>query len=131
MLFDSTMKYLQQSLDVTSLRHSVIASNIANADTPNYKAKHIPFKNILNLAQKNDITLDTTNSMHIKSNEGFKNIIKQDNDSYLQRNDKNNVNMDTEMILLAKNTILFNALTNMEKFKFNQYKDLIAANRNI
>jgi flagellar basal-body rod protein FlgB len=42
----------------------VIASNIANVDTPHYKARDIDFKSVLNDAQQ---TLSTTQVGHMKS----------------------------------------------------------------
>ena len=127
---DSVISAIQKALHAASIRQDVIASNIANADTPGYKAKHIPFKNILN-AQSNNIQLKTTNSRHIKLSNYFSRFIKDEQSDYLVKNDKNNVKLDTEMTLLAKNTILINTLTAFEKYKFNQYKDVIAATRNI
>ena len=127
---DSVISAIQKALHAASIRQDVIASNIANADTPGYKAKHIPFKDILN-AQSNNIQLKTTNSRHIKLSNDFSRFIKDEQSDYLVKNDKNNVKLDTEMTLLAKNTILINTLTAFEKYKFNQYKDVIAATRNI
>ena len=127
---DSVISAIQKALHIASMRQDVIASNIANADTPGYKAKHIPFKDILN-AQSNNIHLKTTNSRHIKLSNDFSRFIKDEQSDYLVKNDKNNVKLDTEMTLLAKNTILINTLTAFEKYKFNQYKNVIEATRNI
>ncbi len=129
-LNDSVIDAIHKALDAASFRQNLIASNIANADTPGYKAKHIPFKDVLML-QNNDIRLKTTDKRHIKTQEDFSYLIKPDNNDYLVKNDKNNVKLDTEMTLLAKNTILVNALTAFEKYKFNQYKDIISASRNM
>ncbi len=131
MLFDdSVISFIKNALDITSLRQNIIASNIANADTPNYKAKHVPFKNILN-EQSENIKLKTNDAKHIdKDNHMFHSVQSSEND-YLIKNDNNNVKLDKEMTLLAKNTILVNALTAFEKYKFNQYKDIISSTRNI
>ncbi len=37
-LFDGTIALLQRSLDLRSTQHQALSSNIANADTPRYKA---------------------------------------------------------------------------------------------
>ncbi len=48
---DKAMGIHEQALYVRARRSSVIASNLANADTPNYKARDIDFKTVLkNLA---------------------------------------------------------------------------------
>ncbi len=129
-LNDNTIEYLRKALNIASLRQDVIASNIANADTPNYRAKHIPFKDVLELKSK-ELELKITDKKHIKGLKGFDYLTQKLPDEYLERNDKNNVNLDTEMTQLAKNTILTNALTAFERYKFNQYKDILNASRDI
>ncbi len=129
-LNDSVINVIQKALDIASLRQNIISSNIANADTPGYKAKHIPFKDVLEM-KSSDIALKITDRRHIKENDNFSYLIKPQDNDYLIKNDKNNVKLDSEMTNLAKNTILVNALTAFEKYKFNQYKDIISATRNI
>ncbi len=129
-LNDPVFGYLKKSLDISVLRQEVIASNIANADTPGYKAEHIPFKDVLNLAD-NDLKLKTTNPRHIQSSGGLKYLIRENKTNYLTKNDKNNVKLDEEMTMLAKNTLLINALTAFERYKFNQYKDIISSTKNV
>lgn len=46
-LFDGMFRGLETALDVRRTQHTLIASNLANADTPNYKAKVIPFQDLL------------------------------------------------------------------------------------
>ncbi len=129
-LNDPVFGYLKRALDISVLRQDVIASNIANADTPHYRAKHIPFKDILELENK-ELKLKKSDPRHIENNEGFGYLIKSDKSDYLTKNDLNNVKLDRELMLLAKNTLLINSLTTFERYKFNQYKDLIAASKNL
>ena len=129
-LNDPTFSYIKKALDIASLRADLIASNIANADTPHYKAKHIPFKDVLQM-EENALKLKTTNPRHIQIREDFSYLIKPSKDDYLERNDQNNVKLDTEMTMLAKNTLLIKALNAFERYKFNQYKDIISSTRNV
>ncbi|WP_022669665.1 flagellar basal body rod protein FlgB [Hippea alviniae] len=130
-LGDSTFTYLKKALDIAVLRQDVIASNIANADTPNYKAKHIPFKDVLDIADS-ELKLKKTDPKHIDdSSGGMDYLIKPDKNDYITKNDKNNVKLDKELTDLAKNTLLVNALTAFEKYKFNEYRDVISASKNI
>ena len=46
-LFGKTYNIIERSLEITKLRHGLIASNIANLDTPDYKAKEIHFDKAL------------------------------------------------------------------------------------
>lgn len=57
----------QQGMLVRAKRAELIAGNMANADTPNYLARDIDFKQALNQAQDSSgtITMTTTNRAHI------------------------------------------------------------------
>ena len=44
---DDTMRFHQTALNVRAYRQQVIASNIANADTPNFKARDVDFRAFL------------------------------------------------------------------------------------
>ena len=58
-VMDSTMKALAASLNLRQMRQEVIASNIANADTPGYKAKRLDFEEALQRA----IDIDRTQTL--------------------------------------------------------------------
>jgi len=62
-LLDSALGVHAQALAVRSQRVEVLARNIANADTPNYKAQDVDFRQVLKSAQAGDI--QATNSRHI------------------------------------------------------------------
>ena len=47
---DATLRFHQTALNARAFRQQVIASNIANADTPNYKARDIDFSSALQSA---------------------------------------------------------------------------------
>ncbi len=57
-----------KALELSTQRAQILATNLANADTPNYKAKDIDFKAALTNASQQGISMKTTNSMHISSN---------------------------------------------------------------
>lgn len=82
-------------------RHEVIASNIANVDTPNYKARDISFSQVLG----NEIGLATTDSKHIPASAGGNaagEIREVDSAAWA---DKNNVEMDQEMAKMTENAL--------------------------
>lgn len=71
---DSEFRFLQKAMDLRAYRQQVLASNIANADTPNYKARDFDFAGELKRAadgQESRIQLRTTSSRHL--------LPKQDN----------------------------------------------------
>jgi len=56
-----------QALQLRSRRAEILASNMANADTPNYKTRDIDFSAVLKDAQNPESHLMTTNQHHIKT----------------------------------------------------------------
>jgi flagellar basal-body rod protein FlgB len=54
----------EQALKFRELRGQVLSSNIANADTPNYKARDMDFAGALKNAQSGQLPLRTTSDMH-------------------------------------------------------------------
>jgi flagellar basal-body rod protein FlgB len=58
-LFDVTTDALGASLNYRLLRHNVTSANIANAETPGYKAKEVQFEDALARA----VDLDGMNSL--------------------------------------------------------------------
>ena len=70
-LIDKAFGIHPQALSLRSQRSSVIAGNIANADTPDFKARDFDFKAVLKDAQGNMKTSFTrTHSRHIPINDG-------------------------------------------------------------
>ncbi|QGG48164.1 flagellar basal body rod protein FlgB [Heliorestis convoluta] len=108
---------LEKGLDAAALRHRVIADNIANVDTPGYKRKEVHFEQELaqKLSHSSMMRLEGTvnNKRHISlghfSTDNLKgNIIDTGQQKY--RNDENNVDIDKEMTMLAKNTLWYDAM---------------------
>ena len=69
--FDSVLGIHEQALKVHSRRAELLASNLANADTPGYKAKDIDFRSTLSAANSQRIDshtngLKTTHNNHIQ-----------------------------------------------------------------
>ena len=58
------------ALKVWARRHEVLSANIANADTPNYKARDIDFASILRGAGGGGLPLATTSGLHQESRPG-------------------------------------------------------------
>jgi flagellar basal-body rod protein FlgB len=62
-MIDKALGVHAQALGLRSKRMEVLARNIANADTPHYKAKDIDFKSALKSVREDALT--TTNNSHI------------------------------------------------------------------
>ena len=63
-LLNNMMGMQEQTLQLKARRLEVIAQNIANADTPNYKARDIDFKAVLGAAQQQDTAMQATTGGH-------------------------------------------------------------------
>jgi flagellar basal-body rod protein FlgB len=115
-------------LDGLWLRDKTINHNISNVNTPNYKKLTVNFEDQLKLAlEKNKSNLTRTHIKHLpvaKSIEEIEPNISVDR-SHAYRFDKNNVNIDTEMADLAKNTIMYNAVINQVTNEFDKIKNVI------
>lgn len=122
---DSTYKILKLGLDASSLRGKVIANNMANINTKNFKKSYVTFEeNLTN--EKNKISLKKTNVEHISEKNGDSLIsIKQDNSTSM-RQDGNNVDLDLEKVNQAANTMMFNALVTQANSKLSMTKSVIS-----
>jgi flagellar basal-body rod protein FlgB len=113
-LFDRTTDALGASLEFRALRQKVLSGNVANAETPGYKAKKMDFEDALQRA----IDLDGTIRPLVSSPEHFAigpgaigraRADVYDNPEGAVRNDGNTVDLESEMATLQENSILYKA----------------------
>lgn len=109
-----TTDLLAKGLDAAQLRQDTIANNIANQDTPGFKASHVEFEQYMQAAlQEGGFEAKVTRDKHIQfsggDEEGVQPAVVQDT-STTMRMDDNNVDIDQQMTDLAKNTIWYNTL---------------------
>lgn len=117
---DNGFRILERLLRFTGIRHGVIASNIANADTPGYKAKDIRFE--ANLEE--EISLKVTNPAHIRGSEPSMTptVITENGGEWL---DRNNVELDEEMAKMTENALLYQAGINMLSTKIRMFRNAL------
>jgi flagellar basal-body rod protein FlgB len=105
----SSIKLLQNLLDYCTVKNNVIAKNISNIGTENYKREDIVFKDLLN--ENVNSILKTSSGKHLSSLQ-----INNSNDSRFEHiyddssdmdSGVNNVNIEREMSELAENTLRF------------------------
>ncbi|MGG0657928.1 flagellar basal body rod protein FlgB [Rummeliibacillus pycnus] len=118
-LFGGTISNVENGLSYASLKQKTIAQNIANVDTPNYKAKDVSFSKMLSDAQDSYIKAYRTNDKHIdfQTNAQTPGVYSYSDLRY--RENGNGVDMDKEQASLAKNTIYYNALIDRMNGKLN------------
>lgn len=128
MLNSGTIQNLEQALNYRTANHEAIANNISNADTPNYKAKSVEFRDTLNRSLK----AHRTDQKHIPfSTEASVNpsfFTKTNADTSYSHNG-NNVDVDKEMTKLAENQLYYQALIQRMNGKFRSMNTVIKGGR--
>lgn len=132
---DPTFKILSYALDGLSMRQKAIANNVANVDTPGYKAERVTFESQLQAAVRNGtanggLSLKTTNIRHMGFSTSFSpapiSVIQQNS---TMRNDGNSVDIDVEMTNLAETTLRYQALSQLAGMKITLIKNIIRESR--
>ncbi|MEQ1814644.1 MAG: flagellar basal body rod protein FlgB [Candidatus Nitrotoga sp.] len=111
---DDALRFQQTALSLRAARQELLASNIANADTPNYKARDIDFASALKNALVGTSTVlpaVKTSAMHLEGNAGasvlgapmmYRKPVQPSADG-------NTVDMDVERAQFADNALRYEA----------------------
>lgn len=131
-IFDKTTRALGASVNLRQLRNNVIASNIANAETPGYQAKKVDFEEALARA----IDLEGLGSKveglqpeHFPVGRGALSRVKADiyeNPDVQVSNDGNTVDLHREMSALAENSIMYKAAIQLINKKMAALKYVVS-----
>ena len=132
---------LEKSLYYRKIRQDMIASNIANADTPYYRPKDIRFEEALeeevnkkfNIPNQPKLELARTEPGHMRGfdDEAEAKPIVFYRDGHLARNDGNSVDIDVETTEMAKNNIAYNATIQALRKDIDIFKAVIDSSKNI
>lgn len=117
-IFDKTIKALNTSLQMRQLKQNVISANVANAETPGYRAKKMDFEAALASA----IDREDLGKMHVEHGDHF--LMGQgaigrvrgdiyDNPEINYSNDGNTVDLEKEMAALNENSLMYDAATKL------------------
>lgn len=129
-IFSQTVSILEKALDLRSKKHNVIASNIANMDTPDYKAFDLIIEKELQkvTGKGNSISLNKTNKAHMQSQRskaGGVSVVIDDTQELSLRGDGNTVDIDKQMGNMAENTLMYKTAAQMIHKKFQGLKSAI------
>ena len=106
-MIDRLTDNIEQYMNLVSLRQKLVASNIANADTPGYKTQDLDFqasfRSAMDGGSPKTVSVPGLNT----------------------KNDGNNVDLDREARLLAENAMRFNVAATIMKSSLNQVKEAI------
>ena len=112
-LFDSLHRGLGQVLDLRQAQHGLTASNLANAETPGYRAKVIPFDKILSNVVNNGANMQMTQSVqgHVGGPGGDINRVDvTEVEPAPWVTDGNSVDAERESVRLSSNSMMYNAV---------------------
>ena len=110
--FDSNFNLLEQLMTISSNKQKVIANNIANVNTPGYRRRELVFQEeILRAVEEQDME-------HLGKITGK--IIESDSPTF--RNDGNNVDIDKEMGLMNRNSLVYSVYTEMYSKKIGMLR---------
>jgi len=124
------LQFFQQSLGVRAQRQEVLSANIANADTPNFKARDIDFKSAMEAAMGDrmrlaDTRLKLTSARHIAAKAVSPNPAELLYRIPIQPSlDGNTVEMDNERVQFADNTLRYQSTV---QFVSSKIKGLMSA----
>lgn len=131
---DKTQQALETALKFRELRQELITSNVANAETPGYKAKRLDFEAALARALDTDgqMELNTADDNHYDvGSGGFDNLepeIYEDPNGVVS-DDGNTVDREKEMAKMAENKIMYDALVQLVNKKLALKKYILNSDR--
>jgi flagellar basal-body rod protein FlgB len=98
---------LERYMDLLSARQKLVASNVANADTPGYRTQDIDFQSEFLNAMGGAPRVSEVNDLPVK-------------------NDGNNVSLDREARLLAENALRFQVASQLMKSQIRAVRSAIS-----
>ena len=105
-MLDPVATQLERYMDLLSARQKLVASNIANADTPGYHTQDIDFQSEFQNAMGGSPQVQEVPGLPVK-------------------NDGNNVSLDRESRLLSENAMRFSVATNLLRSEIQQVRSAI------
>ncbi len=126
--FGKTVDIVHRSMDVGLMRHNVIADNIANSDTPNFKRSVVNFESELKKALESEhrrvMPAKMTHPRHIPFNRtvDYRTVRPRTVLDYqtTAKNNGNNVDIEEESMNLLNNSLMYNLMIESLNAQFGQ-----------
>ncbi len=123
--------FLERTLDVRAARHEVISSNIANEETPGYRARDVDFeKELKSSMNRSSLRPVVTHAGHISGSlplsSDVRIVVSDDRKAGL---DGNTVSLEKEMVKVTENTMMYRTAVSMLSKKFQIIRDAIKEGR--
>lgn len=133
-LFEGKINTMGGSLGLRLSRHNMASTNLANMDTPGFRAKHLEFEDVL--AQhlttgQGELEATRTNEGHIPTKDPGRAFVRANNSVKYSpygwdENDDDILDIDKEMTLLSKNQLIYNTTVQMLAKSFEGLKYAIS-----
>ena len=131
--FGKTMNILERNMDVSLLRRDVIANNIANAETPNFKRSDVNFEAELGRALASEKNYTIPNKMshdrHIPFSRpiDYRSVKPRIELDYLTqaKNNGNNVDIEQEVMNSTENQMMYEFMTYALNHQFRQINTVL------
>ncbi len=119
--FSGADSYLQAAMSGLAARQRAIANNIANADTPNFKASEVRFEDALKTAISRGQGNSTIDQSSLNRSVSRSSLL----DATSSRADGNNVDIDREMEMLGEANLNYSALTQVMTSRIATLRNVI------
>jgi flagellar basal-body rod protein FlgB len=123
-LFDTVIDRLTTGLEYTSRRHEALAKNVANLETPGYKALDVTFDDYLKPART--AAGELAQPKRVDGQPGDPRLRLVHATDGPAREDGNDVNLDRQMARLAENTLYNHTLVQLLASRFATMKQAIS-----
>ncbi|MBR1642545.1 MAG: flagellar basal body rod protein FlgB [Butyrivibrio sp.] len=110
---------MDKASDAAWTRNEIIANNIANVDTPGYKRQDLNFEDELERALGHNRYKTMDEKVANLKNKHLEARVVNDYSGFSYRTDKNNVDIDTENVMLAANQLKYQGLMSGLKHEFS------------
>jgi len=119
-VFDKTIKMIEDRLSLNSMNQKLISGNLANINTPGYKAKEVSFENALRESlEEHVLNMVRSNSRHLAPDDPLQAMQTQ------EVVETGPVDLDNEMVALTKNSIEYQHMVGLLNKKFTMLKTAI------
>ena len=121
----SLLSYGSNAISRTNSNISVTTNNVANVDTPNFKASEVRFEDTLKTALSRAKPGVSANQTVMNAAASRTSLVDQTS----SRGDGNNVDIDREMELLGESNLTYSALTQVMSSRIGILKSVISGGR--
>lgn len=122
--FSGTDAYLQAAMSGLAARQRTIANNVANVDTPGFKASEVRFEDVLNNAVKQAKPGTSVNQSALDAAARNSTVV----DTTSGRADGNNVDIDQQMELLSEANLNYSAISQVMSTRLGILRSVIKGN---